>query len=110
MSVPLASSLPSKARRRSSADAPATSPRGAEAANTRKKYQMRTVPDRRQGAAVAFLAEIVTAFHGRGRMLPLGQPGRGRLESGQHPVNEGATRCVGVLTQHSQLGRLLWHP
>ena len=30
---------------------------------------MRTVPDRRQGAAVAFLAEIVTAFHGRGRMF-----------------------------------------
>jgi hypothetical protein len=70
---------------------------------------VRVVADRRQGAAVAFLAEVVAALHGRGRMLPLGQPSRGRLEPGQHPMNEGATRGVGILTQHGQLDRLFRH-
>src|SRR5215203_2725324 len=49
-------------------------------------------------------------LHGGGRMLALGQPGRGRLEPGQHPVGEGAAGGVGVLAQHGQLDRLLRHP
>src|SRR4029453_6790002 len=75
-----------------------------------EEVPVRTIPDRRHGAAVAFFSEVVAALHGRGWMLPFGQPGRGRLEPGQHPVNEGATRGVGVLAEDSQLGSLLRHP
>src|SRR5215212_392647 len=56
-----------------------------------------TVPDRRKGAAVAFLAEVVAALDGRGRALAFRQPGCGRLQAGEHPVGEGAPWGVGVL-------------
>ena len=42
---------------------------------------MQTVTDRRQRTAVAFLAEVVAALDGRGRMLSLGQPSQSTASS-----------------------------
>src|SRR4029453_911437 len=44
-----------------------------------KEVSVRAVADRRKGAAVAFLAEVVAALDGCGRALAFSQPGRGRL-------------------------------
>src|SRR5215217_5097042 len=58
---------------------PGHQPQGRRGGEHPEEVAMRAVPDRRQGAAVAVLAEVVAAFHGRGWMLPFGQPDRGRL-------------------------------
>src|SRR5215216_1179415 len=75
-----------------------------------EEVPVRTVTDRRHGAAVALLAEVVAALNGRGRALALSQSGRGRLDVGEHPVGERATGGVGILAEDGQFHSFLRHP
>jgi hypothetical protein len=70
---------------------------------------MPAITDRRKGAAVALLPEVVAALYGCGRALAFSQPGRGRLKAGEHPVGEGATGGVGILAEYCQFHGLLRH-
>jgi hypothetical protein len=75
-----------------------------------EEVPVRTITDRRQGAAVALLVEVVAALDGYGRPLAFSQAGRGRLQAGEDPVGEGAAGGIGVLAEHGQFHGLLRHP